>query len=107
MGGGEWVKERVDKGLFHLDKLKDITMEVVSSVFIYISTWATYRSSEATISQRTSCLVRSRCPRLETKSSSAASLHEAVVSTPLRCDIWEKGVPARREDGPRIEAASG
>lgn len=60
----------------------------------------TYRSSLATISQRTSCLVRSRGPRLLTRSSSAPSLHEETARIRvLDTDIWEKGVWERTETG--------
>ena len=60
----------------------------------------TYRSSLATISQRTSCLVRSRGPRLLTRSSSAPSLHEAGARIrELALDIWENGVVERTDRG--------
>lgn len=66
--------------------------------FILISSW-TYLSSLEMISNKTSCRVRSRDPRLETRSSSVTSLQEvaAKILLPLLFDICEYGVPERRD----------
>ena len=56
-----------------------------------------YLSSLATISHKTSCRVRSRGPKLETRSSSAPSLHEAGGMTLPVAERCEYGVPERRD----------
>lgn len=62
-----------------------------------------YRSSDATISQSTSCRVRSLGPRLDTRSSSAASLHDVTLNIsegkPVVLPPALYGVPLRTELG--------
>lgn len=66
--------------------------------FIFISSW-TYLSSLDMISNSTSCRVRSREPRLETRSSSVTSLQDWAESMRLLPSegAVETGVPERRD----------